>query len=67
MGLAVEGIYLRRTGQTDEEALAFLLLPLFAIAVHRLLTTDRYRRRWGAVVVVLFAAFHVVRAGSSRL
>jgi len=67
MGLAVEGIYLRRTGQTDEEALAFLLLPLFAIAVHRLLTTDRYRRRWGAVVVVLFAAFPLLHTFSSLI
>jgi len=65
MGLAVEGIYLRRTGQTDEEALAFLLLPLFAIAVHRLLTTDRYRRRWGAVVAILFAAFPLLHTFSS--
>ncbi|MFB6224815.1 MAG: sodium:phosphate symporter [Haloarcula sp.] len=67
MGLAVEGIYLRRTGQTDEEALAFLLLPLFAIAVHRLLTTERYRRRWGAVVVVLFAAFPLLHTFSSLI
>ncbi|MDS0221650.1 sodium:phosphate symporter [Haloarcula sp. S1AR25-5A] len=67
MGLAVEGIYLRRTGQTDEEALAFLLLPLFAIAVHRLLTTDRYRRRWGAVVVVLFAVFPLLHTFSSLI
>ncbi|EMA22745.1 hypothetical protein [Haloarcula amylolytica] len=67
MGLAVEGIYLRRTGQTDEEALAFLLLPLFAIAVHRLLTTERYGRRWGAVVVVLFAAFPLLHTFSSLI
>ncbi|GCF12113.1 hypothetical protein Harman_00480 [Haloarcula mannanilytica] len=67
MGLAVEGIYLRRTGQTDEEALAFLLLPLFAIAVHRLLRTERYRRRWGAVVVVLFAAFPLLHTFSSLI
>jgi hypothetical protein len=67
MGLAVEGIYLRRTGQTDEEALAFLLLPLFAIAVHRLLTTDRYRRRWGAVVAILFAAFPLLHTFSSLI
>jgi len=67
MGLAVEGIYLRRTGQTDEEALAFLLLPLFAIAAHRLLTTNRYRRRWGAVVVVLFAAFPLLHTFSSLI
>ncbi|EMA02069.1 hypothetical protein SAMN05443574_11191 [Haloarcula vallismortis] len=67
MGLAVEGIYLRRTGQTDEEALAFLLLPLFAIAVHRLLTTERYHRRWGAVVIVLFAAFPLLHTFSSLI
>ncbi|AUG47457.1 sodium:phosphate symporter [Haloarcula taiwanensis] len=67
MGLALEGIYLRRTGQTDEEALAFLLLPLFAIAVHRLLTTERYRRRWGAVVVVLFAVFPLLHTFSSLI
>ncbi|KAA9397845.1 sodium:phosphate symporter [Haloarcula sp. CBA1130] len=67
MGLAVEGVYLRRTGQTDEEALAFLLLPLFAIAVHRLLTMERYRRRWGAVAVVLFAAFPLLHTFSSLI
>ncbi|MDT3435485.1 sodium:phosphate symporter [Haloarcula sp. 1CSR25-25] len=67
MGLAVEGIYLRRTGQTDEEALAFLLLPLFAIAVHRLLTAERYRRRWGVVAAFLFIAFPLLHTFSSLI
>lgn len=67
MGLAVEGIYLRRTGQTDEEALALLLLPLFAIAVHRLLRTDRHTGRWAAVAGLLFFTFPLLHTFSSLI
>ncbi|MBV0903297.1 sodium:phosphate symporter [Haloarcula salina] len=64
-GLAVSGIYLRRTGQTDEEALALLLVPLFAIAVHRLFATDGSRLRWGVLGGLLFVAFPLLHTFSS--
>lgn len=54
LGLAVEGLYLRRSGVPDEEAVALLLVPLVALAVHRLLTSRR--PAWAVVAAVLLAA-----------
>lgn len=51
LGLAVGGLYLRRTGVPDEEALGLLLLPLFVLAAHRGLASRR--PAWGVVVAVL--------------
>jgi hypothetical protein len=51
--LAIEGLYLRRSGVPDEEALGLLLLPLFALAAQR---TFRSRRSAWAVLFVLLAA-----------
>lgn len=53
--LAVEGLFVRRTGVPDEEAFGLLLLPLFALAVHRAIQTRR--RRWLATVVVVGGAY----------
>ncbi|WP_255150044.1 sodium:phosphate symporter [Halorarius halobius] len=51
LGLAVSGMYLRRTGVPDEEALALLLLPLFALAAHRALASNR--RAWAGLFGLL--------------
>jgi hypothetical protein len=53
LGLALEGLYLRRSGVPDEEAVALLLVPLVALAVHRLLTSRR--PAWAVVASVLLA------------
>lgn len=50
IALALEGLYLRRTGVPDEEALGLLVVPLLAVAVHRALATRRLA--WGAVALV---------------
>jgi hypothetical protein len=53
--LAVEGLYLRRSGVPDEEAFALLLLPLFALAAHRLFVTRRPAR--GVAFVALAGTY----------
>ena len=55
VGLATSGMYLRRTGVPDEEAIALLLLPLFALAGHRALSTRR--PAWVAIAVVLAVVY----------
>lgn len=65
VGLAASGIYLRRTSVPDEEALAYLLLPLLAIAVHRFLRTER--RAWGLIAVLLLVAFPLVHTFSTLI
>ncbi|HET7323897.1 MAG TPA: sodium/phosphate symporter [Halococcus sp.] len=39
--LAVEGLYLRRTGVPDEEVIGVLFIPLLAIVLHRAIRTRR--------------------------
>lgn len=53
--VAMEGIYLRRTGVPDEEALALILVPLVVLAAHRFLSS--HQLSWGGVTVVLLAFF----------
>lgn len=58
-GLAAEGLYLRRTGVADEEAIGLLLVPLLAIAFHRALRTRR--PAWivsAAVIAIAFPLLH---------
>jgi hypothetical protein len=58
LALAVDGLYVRRTGVPDEEALGILLVPLLALAVHRGLAG---RRRWwvaAAGLAVVFPPLH---------
>lgn len=63
--LAVEGLYLRRTGVPDEEAITLLFLPVLAIAFHRILLTRRYG--WGVVTVVLLVVFPLTHTFSTLI
>lgn len=65
LGLAVDGLYLRRTGVPDEEALAFLFLPLLVLALHRGLTTDH--RAWLAIAGLLLLAFPLTHTFSTLI
>jgi hypothetical protein len=51
LALALDGIYARRTGVPDEELLAYLLIPLLALALYR--TLDRGRTAWLVVTIGL--------------
>lgn len=53
MGLALDGLFLRRTGVPDEEALGLLLVPLVVLAAHRWLASER--PGWGVVTLVLLS------------
>jgi hypothetical protein len=58
-GLALDGIFLRRTGVPDEEALGLLLVPVLALAAHRWLVSGR--TAWGistALVLLVFPPLH---------
>jgi len=52
-GLALEGLFLRRTGVPDEEAVGLVLVPLLALAAYRWL--DGGRRAWGGLTLLLLA------------
>ncbi len=57
--LAIEGLFVRRSGVPDEELLGLLFVPLVAYAFHRWLRTRR--PRWGVltgVVLVVIPATH---------
>ena len=59
VGLAVEGLYLRRTGVPDEEVLGILFIPLLAIAVHRAVRTGRLS--WiitGGLITLVYPLTH---------
>ncbi len=63
--LAVEGLYLRRTGVADEEAIGILLVPLLAIALHRALRTRR--TAWLGVTVLFLLVFPLVHTFSTLI
>lgn len=63
--LAVDGIYLWRTGVPDEEAFGLLLVPLLALAVHRLLGSRRLG--WGVAALVLLVVFPPLHNLSSMI
>jgi hypothetical protein len=63
--LAVEGLYLRRTGVADEEALGLLLVPLFAIALNRAIRTRR--AAWVGVSLAFVLVFPLVHTFSTLL
>lgn len=64
-GLALNGVYVRQSGATNQETLALVLLPLLALAVYRGLTVQTQRLRWLALAVLLYALFPLVHARSS--
>jgi hypothetical protein len=55
LALAVEGVLLRRSGTPDEEALALVVVPLFAVAAVRAFRTRR--PAWVVVAGALAATF----------
>ncbi|WP_049902581.1 sodium:phosphate symporter [Halococcus agarilyticus] len=63
--LAVEGLYLRRTGVADEEAIGLLLVPLLAIALHRAIRTQR--PAWLGSTALLCLVFPLVHTFSTLL
>jgi hypothetical protein len=63
LGLAVDGLYLRRTGVPDEEALAFLLIPILVLAFHR--GTDSGRNAWLGIVVLILGVFPLTHTFST--
>lgn len=63
--LAIDGLYLLRTGVPDEEAFGLLLVPLLALAVHRLLHSRR--PRWAAVALPLLVVFPPLHNLSSMI
>ncbi|MEF8841315.1 MAG: sodium:phosphate symporter [Haloarculaceae archaeon] len=52
-GLALDGLFLRRTGVPDEEAVGLVLVPLLALAAWRWL--DGGRHAWGGLSLLLLA------------
>jgi hypothetical protein len=65
LGLAVEGLVVRRTGVPDEEAVGLLLVPLFALAAHRWLADGR--PAWGGVTALFLLALPPLHNMSSLL
>ncbi|WP_129115569.1 sodium/phosphate symporter [Halegenticoccus tardaugens] len=63
--LAVEGLYLRRTGVTDEEVIGLLYLPLLALALHRALASSD--RRWLGIVALFMLLFPVTHTFSTLM
>jgi len=66
--LAIEGLFVRRSGVPDEEILGLLFVPLVAYAFHRWLRTGRHR--WGILtggVLVVLPATHSLSTTVSLL
>lgn len=65
LSLAASGVYLRRTGLPDEEILAYVLLPLVALALHRALLERDHR--WTAVATGLLLLFPITHTLSTLI
>ena len=63
--LAIEGLYLRRTGVADEEVIGLLLIPLLALGFHRTLQT--HRPSWGGLTAVFMFAFPLTHTFSTLI
>jgi hypothetical protein len=64
-GLALEGLFLRRTGVPDEEAVGLLLVPLLALVAGRWLAGGR--RAWGGLTLLLLVVLPPLHNLSSLL
>ncbi|MEF8825476.1 MAG: sodium/phosphate symporter [Haloarculaceae archaeon] len=65
LALALDGIYARRTGVPDEELLAYLLIPLLALALYR--TLDRGRLAWLVVTLGLMLVLPLTHSFSTLI
>jgi hypothetical protein len=63
--LALDGLFLRRTGVPDEEAVGLLLVPLLALAAYRWL--DGGRPAWGGLTLLFLAVLPPLHNLSSLL
>jgi hypothetical protein len=63
--LALDGIYARRTGVPDEELLAYLMIPLLALALYR--TLDRGRIAWLVVTLGLMLVLPLTHSFSTLI
>jgi hypothetical protein len=58
LGVALSGVYVRRTGVADEEILGLLIVPLLAIAGYRAL--DSRRPAWGLLTALFVAVLPTI-------
>lgn len=63
LALALDGLFVRRTGVPDEEALGLLLVPVLALACQRALRTRRVR--WVGATLLVMGVFPLVHNLSS--
>jgi len=65
LALALDGIYARRTGVPDEELLAYLIIPVLALALYR--TLERRRVEWLVVTVGLMVVLPFTHSFSTLI
>jgi hypothetical protein len=58
LGVALSGVYVRRTGVADEEILGLLIVPLLALVGHRALESRRLA--WGLLTVLFVAVLPTI-------
>jgi hypothetical protein len=63
--LAIEGLFVRRSGVPDEELLGLLFVPLVAYTFHRWLRTERWR--WAVPSVVLLVVLPATHSLSTTV
>jgi hypothetical protein len=63
--LAVEGLFVRRTGVPDEELIGLLLVPLVAYAFHRWLLTRGWQ--WGVLAGVFMLVLPAIHSLSTTI
>lgn len=61
--LAVEGVYVRRTGVPDDDAITLVTIPLIALAIHTYVRTERLS--WLGVATVLLVALPLTHTFST--
>jgi hypothetical protein len=63
--LAIEGVFLRRTGVPDEETVGLMLVPVLAYVAHQTLVTRD--RRWMALTALLMGVFPLLHNLSTTI